>query len=329
MTHCSSVGSLGTFPFMKPALRQTRSYLTELFRRHGFHPRHALGQNFLIDLNIIDFVVTKGEICDRDVVLEVGAGTGGMTAFLAERAAEVVSVELDRNMHMFATEAVAGRDNVQILNIDALKNKNHFHPEVLAAVDEALAINSDRELKLIANLPYCIATPVITNLVATNLPWSRMVVTIQYELGLRMEAKPSRSQYGALAVWLQSQCDVTMLKKLPGSVFWPPPKVDSAVMLLTPNAERAAAISDRGFFHTFVRTVFQHRRKLLRGVLCTMYKQEMSKPEVDAMLAQFETLEQTGHAQTIAEKRAEQLDVATLVRLSNHVRSELNARGTG
>ena len=127
-------------------------------------------------------------------------------------------------MHELARRMVEPFENVTLLRTDALKTKNRFHPEVLAAVDDALRVDPDRRLKLVANLPYNIATPVVSNLVATELPWSRMVVTIQYELGQRMQAKPSTSHYGSLAVWLQSQCQVKLLRKVGPTVFWPRPE---------------------------------------------------------------------------------------------------------
>ncbi|MEZ6055098.1 MAG: 16S rRNA (adenine(1518)-N(6)/adenine(1519)-N(6))-dimethyltransferase RsmA [Planctomycetaceae bacterium] len=286
-----------------------------MFQRHGFHPRHDLGQNFLIDINIIDFVIRNAELRENDVALEIGAGTGGLTDFLAQDAGHVVSVELDRNMHALATETITGHENVTLLNTDALKNKNNFSPTVLDAVNEALAAEPGRQLKLIANLPYSIATPVISNLVATNLPWERMVVTIQYELGLRMTAKPKTSHYGSLAVWLQSQCKVTMLKKLPPTVFWPRPKVDSAIMLIEPDLELRAAIPDREFFHNFVRMVFQHRRKLLRGVLAGMYRDQIDKARVDTLL------EEVGFGEGL---RAEEIDIPSLVKLATHIQRSIS-----
>lgn len=288
----------------------------ELFHRHGFHPRHDLGQNFLIDINIIDYVVRNAELRENDVALEIGAGTGGMTDFLCQEAGAVVSVELDRNMHALATEAITGHENVQLLSTDALKNKNTFSPVVLEAVQQALDAEPGRQLKLVANLPYSIATPVISNLVATELPWERMVVTIQYELGLRMTAQPRTSQYGALAVWLQSQCRVTLLKKLPPTVFWPRPKVDSAIMLIEPDPTARARIADKQFFHQFVRMVFQHRRKLLRGVLAGMYREQLDKAKVDILL------EEVGFGTGL---RAEELDVPSLIQLANHFDNALKS----
>ncbi len=288
--------------------RQTRSYLMQLFSERGLHPRGDLGQNFLIDLNLIDFIVRQAELDEHDVVLEIGAGTGSLTAELARQAGAVVSVEYDRMMHQLAAEAAANGTNVTLLQCDALRNKNRFAPAVLDAVQAQLQAAPDRRLKLVANLPYHIATPVISNLVATDLPWVRMVATIQFELALRMIARPGSEHYGALAIWLQSQCRVKVLKKLSPNVFWPRPQVNSAIVRVVPHPVRRAKIADRRFFHDYVRGVFLHRRKLLRGVLRGMYRAESAKFDVDQFLQDAELAETC---------RAEELDVASHVELSN------------
>ncbi|WP_437224469.1 16S rRNA (adenine(1518)-N(6)/adenine(1519)-N(6))-dimethyltransferase RsmA [Planctomicrobium sp. SH661] len=297
--------------------RQTRTHLMRLFERHGIHPRHQLGQNFLIDLNIIEFVVREAELTFDDVVLEVGPGTGGMTTFMAKEAGHVISVELDRNMFKLASEATARYSNVTLLNQDALKNKNHLAENVLEEIEKQLAVNPARRLKLVANLPYSVATPIISNLIATELPWIRMVVTIQYELGLRMQALQGSEDYGALSVWLQSQCRIELLKKLGPTVFWPRPKVDSAVVKLTPDEQAAARIHDRAFFHDYIRRVFNYRRKLLRSVLHTMYGDQLSKPDVDAVIAQVGLGESA---------RAEELDVETHLKLSEAVQAAIQSK---
>jgi 16S rRNA (adenine1518-N6/adenine1519-N6)-dimethyltransferase len=295
---------------MKPAERQTRTRLMELFARHGFHPNTRLGQNFLIDLNVIEFVVRQADVHRDDLVLEIGAGTGGMTTFLATQAGHVVAVEIDANMHRLASEVVADRPNVTLLHADELRNKNHFAPEVLAEVQKHLDDGLQR-LKLVANLPYSVATPVVSNLVASELPWERMVVTIQLELADRMVAAPRTADYGALSAWLQSQCRVELLRKLPPTVFWPRPKVTSAVVGVQPDIVARERIRDREFFQDFLRRVFGLRRKLLRGVLAGMYRDQLSKTDVDRILAE---------AGVPDESRAEQLEPAVLVDLSNRLR---------
>lgn len=278
-----------------------------LFEHQGIHPRTDLGQNFLIDLNLIDYVVQQADPGPNDVVLEIGAGTGGLTTFLAQTAGDVVSVEIDHRVHALAQAATAPFPNVTLLLTDALRNKHNMATIVLETIAEKLARRPGRTLKLVANLPYCIATPVISNIVASELPWSLMVVTIQWELAQRMRAQPGTDDYSALSVWLQSQCDLRVLKKLGPKVFWPRPQVDSAIVRLAPDLERRATIGDRAFFHEFIRRVFSQRRKSLRSVLVGMYRKQLEKSEVDAALAPLQLPEGT---------RAEQLDIATLVNLS-------------
>jgi 16S rRNA (adenine1518-N6/adenine1519-N6)-dimethyltransferase len=299
--------------------RQTRSRLMALFEREGAHPRGDLGQNFLIDLNLLDYVVEQARLEPEDVVLEVGSGTGGLTAKLAERAGAVVSVEIDPRMHRQACALVGDRPHVRMLLGDVLRNKNHLSPAVLEAVGEALAAGPGRRLKLVANLPYHVATPVVSNLVAGELPWARMIVTIQKELAQRMRAAPSTSDYSALSAWLQAQCRIRILKRLPPSVFWPRPQVDSAIVRLAPWTAGRESIGDREFYHLFLRGVFQQRRKLLRGVLAGLYREHLSKGDVDGLL------EAAGLGGPV---RAEELDVPTLVALSRRLKARI-APGAG
>ncbi|MFO1019744.1 MAG: 16S rRNA (adenine(1518)-N(6)/adenine(1519)-N(6))-dimethyltransferase RsmA [Planctomycetales bacterium] len=299
--------------------RQTRSRLMSLFEQHGYHPRSDFGQNFLIDLNLLEFVVKSAQLTPEDVVLEIGTGTGGMTTFLAAQAGQVLSVELDHRVFQLAQEVTRDCTNVRLLNCDALKSKNEMNPQVLAVVEELLKSFPGSGLKLVANLPYAVATPIISNLVASDLPWRTMVVTIQWELALRMQARPRTSDYSALSVWLQSQCQVEILKRLPPTVFWPRPKVDSAIVEIRPDLTRSQQIADRLFFQEFLRRLFTQRRKHFRSVLAGMYRDQLSKPELESLLAAEQVPENA---------RAEELEVATLVRVANRIDSAINRRSS-
>src|SRR4051812_15774124 len=264
--------------------RQTQSYLRNLFARRGISPRHRLGQNFLIDLNIHDLIVEQAAVGPDDVVLEVGTGAGALTSLMAGRGAVIVAVELDPNMAALTREAVAGQPDVQVLNLDALANKNTLNLEVLAAVRSALEAGPDRRLKLVANLPYNVATPVITNLlVHPEFCPALMVVTIQRELAERMIAVPGTPDYGSLAILVQALADVSIVRNLPPTVFWPQPKVDSSVVAIRPDPLRRADL-DVSWFHKIVRTVFLQRRKSLRSVLSRMWDDRWTKADVDAWL---------------------------------------------
>jgi 16S rRNA (adenine1518-N6/adenine1519-N6)-dimethyltransferase len=304
---------------MKNVQRQTRSWLMELFTQHGFNPRGDLGQNFLIDVNLIEFAVRHASLGPNDVALEVGSGTGGMTAFLAEEAGHVISVDVDENMSKLAAEAVEGYNNVTLINQDILKNKNTLAPEICDLIRAHVASLRNGQLKLVANLPYSVATPVIANLIASDLPWERMVCTIQWELGEKMAAEHGTPGYSALSVWIQSQASIRILRKLGPNVFWPRPKVDSAIVSIWRDKEAAARINDRRFFLDFVRRAFSQRRKLIRPVLIGMYRKQLDKEDVDRLLAELE------HK---TEDRAEEMDIATLIRLSNHVHATIVKKGT-
>jgi 16S rRNA (adenine1518-N6/adenine1519-N6)-dimethyltransferase len=297
--------------------RQTRTYLMSLFERHGLHPRHDLGQNFLIDLNLHDLIVAEADLGENDVALEVGTGTGALTSALCHNAGAVVSVEYDKRVQELAREVVGNRPNVTLLNCDVLRNKNHLAPAVVDAVRAALAAGPNRTLKLVANLPYNVATPVISNILASDLPWSRMVVTIQYELAERMAAEPGTSDYSALTAWLQSQTKVTMVRKLSPAVFWPRPQVDSAIVRIDPNPEAAARIVNREFLQVFLRDVFTQRRKRLRGVMASMYSKEIDKAGVDRVF------EEAGVAVDV---RAEELAPGVLVELANALYRAVSTR---
>lgn len=303
---------------MKDVQRQTRSYLMSLFTQHGINPRGDLGQNFLIDVNLIEFIVRAAELGPRDVALEVGSGTGGMTAFLAQDAGRVISVDIDKNMSMMAGEAVEGCNNVTLINADILKNKNTLDPQICDVIRHHVASLPEGRLKLVANLPYSVATPVISNLLASDLPWERMICTIQWELAEKMEAEPGTSKFGALSAWIQSQASVRILRRMGPTVFWPRPKVDSAIVSIWRDKDKAARIHDRRFFQDFLRRAFTLRRKFIRSVLVALYRKQLDKPEVDALLLEL------GHT---AEDRAENMDVATLIRLSNHLHETILKKG--
>lgn len=294
--------------------RQTQSFLIQRFAEAGISPKTRHGQNFLIDLNLLDVLFETAGVEPHDVVLEVGSGTGSLTARLAAAAAAVVSVELDPQMHQLASEELLDFENVHLMRRDALKNKNHLNPDVLAAVRDRLAAVPDACFKLVANLPFNIATPIITNLLACEIPPETMTVTIQKELADRIVARPSTKDYGALSVWVQSQCEAEVVRLLPPAAFWPRPKVTSAIIHLRLRRDWRERIPDLDFFHTFARTMFFHRRKFLRSVILSGYKGRLDKPQVDAVMAAL------GFGATT---RAEELDIATMLRLCEAIRARL------
>ncbi len=290
---------------------QTRSYLMQRFETLGIHPRGKLGQNFLIDLNLLHLLHESAQLDKNDVVLEVGTGTGSLTGAMALEAGRVVTVEVDPTMHEMAKQEHWDKDNIRFLFADILENKNRLNRDVLNVLREELANNPGFRFKLCANLPYQIATPLMSNLLLTDIPPHSMTVTIQKEVGDRIVARPRTKDYGALAVWMQAQCDCRIVRIMPPSVFWPRPKVDSAIVQCVYNEKKRAKIPNLKFFHEFVRALFFHRRKFLRSVLCSAFKGRVEKETVDRILAEM-NLE--------GEIRAETLQVKTILALSEKFR---------
>lgn len=296
--------------------RQTISFLMKRFAEVGIRPHHKHGQNFLIDLNLQQLLVDSAELSQRDVVLEIGTGTGALTALMAPCAAAVVTVEIDRHLYQLASEELFGVPNVTMLAHDALRNKNSIDSQVWQAVQQKMEEGPGRQLKLVANLPYSIATPVLTNLLAGPIVPVFMTATIQKELADRIIARPGTKAYGALSIWMQSQCQVHVVRNLPPTVFWPRPKVTSSIIHAVIDPELRARITDLAFFQSFTRAMFFHRRKFLRSELASFDKERLPKDAVDRIL---------GELQLDPESRAEQLSVEEMLALADRVREHLQA----
>lgn len=270
-----------------PSPRQTLSYLRGLLQSHGLEPKSKLGQNFLIDLNLLDLIGRTAELTRDDSILEVGSGTGSLTALMADQAGCVFSVEVDREIQRIAEHIVGKRSNVRLYLGDALARKNELNPDALAGWDELTTRFRCSRRKLVANLPYVIATPVISNLLISEIPIERMVVMVQWEIGERMQAKPCTKDYNALSVLVQSVADVEIVRKVLPTNFFPRPKVDSAIVMIRPNAEKRAKVGDMKRWRAFLRDLYVHRRKTLRQALVGWPTGQKDKQEVDAKLAEL------------------------------------------
>jgi 16S rRNA (adenine1518-N6/adenine1519-N6)-dimethyltransferase len=292
---------------------QTLTYLKRRFEEVGLRLQSRFGQNFLIDLNLLHIIVDSAELSPNDIVLEVGTGVGSLTQLVAPQVAEVVTVEIDPRVAQLASEELIDLPNITLIQQDALDGKNAMNDDVMSATNERLAAGASRKFKLVANLPYNIATPLISNLLALDRPPDLMVVTIQKEVADRLIARPGTKDYGPFSIWVQSQCDVELLRVMPPAVFWPRPKVDSAIVRIRFDRARRETVPDLHYFHSVVRALFLHRRKLLRGVLLSAFK-SLSKPEVDSMLQQLEFGETA---------RAEELDVTRMLALVEALRKRL------
>jgi 16S rRNA (adenine1518-N6/adenine1519-N6)-dimethyltransferase len=284
-----------------PSPRQTLSYLRRLFSAHGLHAKSKLGQNFLIDINLLDLIVRAGELTATDNVLEVGTGTGSLTAKLAAHAGHVVTVEIDSSLAPVAREVVGERANVTFFHGDCLEKKSVLNPDMIAAWE---AVPGTK--KLVANLPYVIATPLISNLLVGRDDIERMVVMVQWEIAERLRASVNTKDYNALSVLVQGIADVETVRKVGPTNFFPQPKVDSAIVLIKPNAEKRKQVGDVVKFRNFLRALYVHRRKNLRQALAGFPTGRIEKSVVDAKLAEL-GIDGSG--------RAESLDIPTHLRL--------------
>ena len=291
--------------------RQTKSFLMNRLREIGVEPASRHGQNFLIDLNLVQMIVDSADLQPNDVVLEIGTGTGSLTTLMAPRAGHVVTVEIDANLYELASEQLLQFENVTQLGCDALKNKNRFAPEVMDTVGNALASIPNSRLKLVANLPYNVATPILSNLLLCEHLPHMMVATIQKELGDRIVAEPWTKDYGALSVWMQSQADAEIVRVMPPKVFWPAPKVTSAIVRIVIDPDKRARIPDLKYFHQFVKSLFLHRRKFLRANVVSALKRHATKEQVDQLLEEMQFENDT---------RTEQLSIEQLLEFTERVR---------
>ncbi len=281
--------------------RQTVSYLSKRLAAAGLRPVSKYGQNFLVDLNLIELIARSAELKQDDVVLEIGTGVGSLTAIMAEQAGAILTVEIDKNLYELAGEELSDYPHVKMIQGDALRNKNSLRADIMESIRDAKArLPESGRFMLVANLPYNVATPIVSNLLHENPPPDRIVVTIQKELAERMIAGPGSKDYGALSVWVQSVCSAEIVRVLSSGVFWPRPKVESAIIRLDLDHERRNAIPDLKFFHQTVRSLFFHRRKFLRSVVISAFKGRLDKSAVDEVLASL------GHGETA---RAEELDL--------------------
>jgi len=267
--------------------RQTSRYLSDRLAAAGLRPLSRFGQNFLIDLNLVDLIARAAELNKAtDIVLEIGTGVGSLTTRLSDQACAVVTAEIDHNLFRLATAELRDRPNVRMIQGDALKNKGTIRPELIDSVKEAMSrIGDDARFLLVANLPYNVATPIVSNLLLGEPSPKVIVVTIQKELADRMIAEPGTKDYGALSVWVQTLCKVAIVRELPPTVFWPRPKVNSAIIRLEAMPGKRESIPDLKFFHETCRALFFHRRKFLRSVVISAMKDRLDKSEIDDLLA--------------------------------------------
>jgi 16S rRNA (adenine1518-N6/adenine1519-N6)-dimethyltransferase len=233
-------------------------YLKDLLARHGFHFSKSLGQNFLIDENILNKITSGAELSSEDFVMEVGPGVGTLTTALARKAAKVVAVEIDQSLTPILEETLEGLENVEVIYGDILKIN----------MDELIRDNlSNKPFKVVANLPYYITTPIIMNFLENQYPYISITVMIQQEVARRMTARPGSKEYGSLSVAVQFYTQPRLICKVPASVFIPRPNVDSMVITLEKRSKPAVDVISIPYFFQVVKAVFAQRRKTLLNTL--------------------------------------------------------------
>lgn len=241
---------------------QTKRQIRQLFEAAGIRPNKRLGQHFLIDLNLMCLLVDSANIQKNDIVLEAGCGTGSLTGVLAERAGRVIAVEYDRKLIEIAQNQLEKAENIDFFSSDILENKKTINHNVTNLIVQAHQNHTGRFL-LVANLPYNIASPLILNLITGSTRVDGMYVTVQKEVADRITAAPNSKNYGILSVFLAATGHVKMIRKLKPTVFWPQPKVDSAMVSFIFDPEKASRIENMELFGRIVGLFMQYRRKTL------------------------------------------------------------------
>lgn len=243
---------------------QTLSEIRQLLAAAGLSPLHRFGQNFLIDLNLMRKLVEAAGVTAGDVVLEVGPGTGSLTECLLDRGAAVVAVEVDRGLQELVAARLADQSRFELVRGDALGSKHELSADVLRVLGSRCAASDG--FKLVANLPYQIATPLLVNLMRLAAPRLTLVAcTLQREVAARLTAPPGSPAYGPVSVIARTFGRVESIARLPPEVFWPRPQVESEMLLVRPHDPGAPALD--GEFVRFVRECFAHRRQTLRRIL--------------------------------------------------------------
>lgn len=271
----------------------------EIIQKYGFDFQKKFGQNFLIDPRVLDKIIAAAEITKDDCVLEIGPGIGTMTQYLAEAAREVTAVEIDRNLIPILSETLAEYENVTVLNQDVLKT------DIAAIAQER---NGGRPIKVVANLPYYITTPIIMGLFESRVPIDSITVMVQKEVAQRMQAQPGTKDYGALSLAVQYYAKPYIAANVPPNCFIPRPNVGSAVIRLKKYENPPVKVQDERLLFRLIRASFNQRRKTLVNGLKNCAELPFSKEQI---LAAFEV---TGLAENI---RGEALTLAQFAQLSD------------
>lgn len=271
-----------------------------ILNKYGFNFQKKFGQNFLIDTHVLEKIIRAADITEDDCVLEIGPGIGTMTQYLCENAGKVIAVEIDKNLIPILTEdTLAAYDNVKVINSDVLK----LDLKKLAEEE-----NGGRPIKVVANLPYYITTPIIMGLFEAGVPLASITVMVQKEVADRMQAGPGSKDYGALSLAVQYYAEPYIAANVPPNCFMPRPNVGSAVIRLTLHGKPPVEVADEKLLFKLIRASFAQRRKTLVNGLTNSPELSFSKEEVT------KALEVCGYSPTI---RGESLTLQEFAKLAN------------
>ncbi|KMK74476.1 16S rRNA (adenine(1518)-N(6)/adenine(1519)-N(6))-dimethyltransferase RsmA [Alkalihalobacillus pseudalcaliphilus] len=250
----------------------------EILNKYGFQFKKSLGQNFLIDTNILHNIVDAAKLTSESGVIEVGPGIGALTEQVAKRAKKVVSFEIDQRLLPVLKETLQPYPHIEIVHSDILK------ADIQATIAEKFEEGQD--LMVVANLPYYVTTPILMKLLEEKLPLRGIVVMIQAEVAERISAKPGTKEYGSLSLAAQYYAVAEKVMTVPASVFVPRPKVDSAVLRLTIRKETPVNVTDEDFFFKVIQSSFANRRKTILNNLIHNFASKEKKPEIEQSLAE-------------------------------------------
>lgn len=271
----------------------------EIIQKYEFMFQKKFGQNFLIDTHVLEKIISAAGITKNDCVLEIGPGIGTMTQYLAENAGHVVAVEIDRNLIPILKETLADYDNVTVINEDILR------VDIKALAEE---YNGGKPIKVVANLPYYITTPIIMGLFESGVPIDNITVMVQKEVADRMKEGPGSKDYGALSLAVQYYAEPEIVANVPPNCFIPRPNVGSAVIRLTRHKEMPVEVKDPALMFKIIRASFNQRRKTLQNGLGNAPELPYTKEQIAAAIAEM------GLTPTI---RGEALSLAQFAQLSD------------
>jgi len=272
----------------------------EIISKYQFKFSKSLGQNFLIDENILHKIVEGAQVDEEDHVIEVGPGIGSLTQYIADRAKSVAALEIDKTLIPILQQTLKNYPNVKVINEDVLK------ADINKIIEEEF---TGKKVKVIANLPYYVTTPIVMRFLEEKLPITSMTIMIQQEVAKRMEAKPATKDYGALSIAVQYYCQPQIIAKVPPSVFIPQPKVDSIVIRLDILEKPRVQVKNEKLFFAIVKDAFGKRRKTLLNALSTG-SQGLDK---DLLRKVFDTVGIDG------KRRGETLSIEEFALLANEI----------